>query len=197
MEHAEVLTMITIRTELPQDAGAREALLDAAYGPARFLKTSERLRKGRQPAPGLSFVAVENGRLVGTVRLWDVSVGADKKGLLLGPLAVAQEQRNCGIGSALVRHAIAEAARRGGHTAVLLVGDAPYYVRFGFSAEKTGSLHMPGPYEPERLLALELKAGALDGAQGVIGAIGLPKAKQRRTARAARPSSGAPVLHVA
>ena len=62
-----------------------------------------------------------------------------------------------------MRHAIAE-ARRLGHRAILLVGDAPYYGRFGFSAEKTGSLAMPGPYERHRLLALELDAGALDGA---------------------------------
>ena len=53
-----------------------------------------------------------------------------------------------------------------GHRAILLVGDAPYYARFGFSAEKTGSLAMPGPYERHRLLALELVEGALDGARG-------------------------------
>ena len=60
---------------------------------------------------------------------------------------------------------------------MLLVGDAPYYGRFGFSAEKTGALRLPGPFEPERLLGLELKAGALDGARGLIRATGdrLPK----------------------
>ena len=58
--------------------------------------------------------------------------------------------KNAGIGSALMRHAIAEAARLG-HRAILLVGDAPYYARFGFSAEKTGALAMPGPYERHRL----------------------------------------------
>jgi predicted N-acetyltransferase YhbS len=65
-----------------------------------------------------------------------------------------------------------EAAQELGHAAILLVGDAPYYARFGYSAEKTGSLWMPGPYEPERLLGLELHPGALDGARGLIGASG-------------------------
>src|SRR5690606_33618299 len=106
---------------------------------------------------GLSFVARdETGRVVGTVRLWDVVAGADaRRALLLGPLAVDPALKSAGIGSALMRHALAEAARLG-HAAVLLVGDAPYYARFGFSAGKTGALAMPGPYERHRFLAAEL-----------------------------------------
>jgi predicted N-acetyltransferase YhbS len=64
------------------------------------------------------------------------------------------------------------AARRLGHAAVLLVGDAPYYGRFGFSTEKTGTLWLPGPYERERLLGCELVSGALDGAAGLVTAAG-------------------------
>ena len=79
--------------------------------------------------------------------------------------------RNRGIGAGLVRRAVAE-ARRLGHGAVILVGDAPYYGRFGFSVEKTGRLRLPGPFERHRLLALELKPGALDGARGLIRAAG-------------------------
>ena len=101
--------------------------------------------------------------------------------LLLGPLAVDPSLKNAGIGSALMRHAIAE-ARRLGHRAILLVGDAPYYGRFGFSAEKTGSLAMPGPYERHRLLALELVAGALDGACGHASRPAGRKLKARRFA---------------
>src|SRR5262249_53867222 len=62
-----------------------------------------------------------------------------------------------------------EAARRR-YGAVLLVGDAPYYSRFGFSSEKTSALWLPGPYERHRLLGCELKPGALDGARGLISA---------------------------
>jgi predicted N-acetyltransferase YhbS len=91
--------------------------------------------------------------------------------LLLGPLAVDPAHQGNGLGGRLMRHAIA-AARMRGHGAILLVGDAPYYGRFGFSAEKTGALRMPGPYEQHRLLALELVPGALAGARGLIGATG-------------------------
>jgi predicted N-acetyltransferase YhbS len=159
--------MVKIRQERPADVAAREALLDAAYGPVRFNKTCERLRAGRLPV--LALVALESGRVVGTVRLWQVSATAQCQPLLLGPLAVHPERRNRGIGSALVRRALAAAARRR-HGAVLLVGDAPYYARFGFSSEKTGKLWLPGPYERHRLLACELAPGALDGARGLLRA---------------------------
>jgi predicted N-acetyltransferase YhbS len=89
----------------------------------------------------------------------------------LGPLAVDPSCRKRGFGLTLVQHALREAARRR-HGAVLLVGDAPYYGRFGFSNEKTGALWLPGPYERHRLLACELKPGTLDGAQGLISACG-------------------------
>jgi predicted N-acetyltransferase YhbS len=161
--------MFTIRKEKPADTAAREALLDLAYGPVRFSKTSELLRAGRQAARGLSFVAIDEGRLVGTVRLWTAMAGANRPALLLGPLAVHPDHRNRGIGSALMWHALA-CARRLGHRAVLLVGDAGYYGRFGFSAERTGKLWLPGPYEPHRLLGLELRPGALEDARGLIKA---------------------------
>ena len=163
--------MITIRHERSTDIAAREAVLDQAYGEARFAKPSERLRAGRLPADGLALVAVERGRVVGAIRLWNVSVGAGRPALLLGPLAVACQAQRRGVGKALVTRALRE-ARRLGHRAVLLVGDASYYDRFGFSAQKTGGLRMPGPYEPERLLGLELVPGALDGAKGMIRATG-------------------------
>ena len=163
--------MVTIREERTGDIAARDALLDVAYGPARFAKASERLREGRLPADGLSLVAVEHGRLVGTVRLWHVSAGPGRPGLLLGPLAVHPDCRNRGIGATLMRRAIAR-ARLAGHGAVILVGDAAYYGRFDFTAAPTAELWMPGSFERDRLLALELKADALAGARGLIGATG-------------------------
>jgi predicted N-acetyltransferase YhbS len=163
----------TIIAETSVDVPAREALLDRAMGPKRRKKSSEKLRRGRRPSEGLAFVARDTaGTVVGTVRLWDVAVGeSGGAALLLGPLAVDPSQKSAGIGSALMRHAIAE-ARRLGHGAILLVGDAPYYGRFGFSAEKTGRLAMPGPYEQHRLLALELREGALVEAAGTMRAAG-------------------------
>ncbi|TGP55493.1 N-acetyltransferase [bacterium M00.F.Ca.ET.230.01.1.1] len=159
--------------EAVDDVIAREILLDRAMGPNRRKKSSEKLRRGRRPSEGLAFVARDpSGAVVGTVRLWDVRLGeGGPAALLLGPLAVEPGLKSGGIGSALMRHAVAEAARLG-HGAVLLVGDAPYYGRFGFSADLTGTLAMPGPYERHRLLALELKDGALNGAKGTIKAAG-------------------------
>jgi predicted N-acetyltransferase YhbS len=168
--------MVTIREEKTTDILAREALLDVSYGAGRFAKTSERLREGRLPADGLALVAVDHGRLIGTVRLWHVSAGPGPAALLLGPLAVHPEHRNRGIGTALMRRAIAR-ARLLGHRVILLVGDAGYYGRFGFSAKETGELWMPGRFDRDRLLALELRAGALAGARGLIAATGGPAPK--------------------
>jgi len=164
---------IVIVAETLADIPAREALLDRAMGLKRRKKSSEKLRRGRRPSEGLGLIARNaEGSVVGTVRLWDVRLGeGGPAALLLGPLAVDQSMKSAGIGSALMRHAIAEAARLG-HRAILLVGDAPYYARFGFTAEQTGQLSMPGPYERERFLALELVSGALDGTRGVLKAAG-------------------------
>jgi predicted N-acetyltransferase YhbS len=173
--------MTTIRHERLSDIGAREALLDLAYGAVRHAKPSARLRHGRMPAGGLSLVAAERGRIIGTVRLWHVTAGNGRPALLLGPLAVHPEARRRGIGAALMRRALDE-ARRLGHAAVILVGDAPYYGRFGFTAAKTGALRMPGPFERHRLLALELVPGALDHAHGLIAATGRPAGLPQRRA---------------
>jgi predicted N-acetyltransferase YhbS len=176
----------TIRAEKASDAVAREALLDACFGDNRHARTCQRLRDGRAPAEGLAFSAVARGKVVGTVRLWHVSAGGTRA-LLLGPLAVDKSYRKLGVGAALMDHALA-AARARGHRAVLLLGDAAYYSRFGFSAEKTAELMLPGAYEQERLLGVELATGALDGAWGMIVPTGgsLPKPKAARTRRSLR-----------
>jgi predicted N-acetyltransferase YhbS len=125
-------------------------------------------------------------RLVGTVRLWHVSAGG-VPALILGPLAVDSAFRKLGIGAALMDHALA-AARERGHRAVLLLGDAPYYARFGFSAEKARELKLPGAFERERLLALEFEGGVLDGAWGMIVPTGasVPRPKAVRARKALR-----------
>ncbi|MFB8340194.1 GNAT family N-acetyltransferase [Brucella cytisi] len=172
-----VAPAFTIVGESLEHVLAREALLDRAMGEGRRRKSSEKLRRGRLHADGLAFAALgEDGLLAGTVRLWNVHAGLDAFGfpvsaLLLGPLAVDPSAAGCGIGSALMRHAIDEAKDRG-HGAIILVGDPEYYDRFGFTAEKTGELSMPGPYEKRRFLALELKPGHLDGAHGILRASG-------------------------
>ncbi|MFC5504177.1 MULTISPECIES: GNAT family N-acetyltransferase [Hyphomicrobiales] len=164
--------MITIRDEIAADVPAREALLDRCLGERRTAKSSERLREGRLPAEGLALTAERDGIVVATVRLWHVEAGG-KAALLLGPLAVAPELQGEGLGRAMMREAIWRAACRG-HGAVLLVGDAAYYERFGFSGDLARDLAMPGPVERERFLGLELRDGALAGASGVLVATGRP-----------------------
>ncbi|HVV39724.1 MAG TPA: N-acetyltransferase [Nitrobacter sp.] len=177
-----------IRAERASDVAAREALLDASFGEDRHTRTCQRLRDGRKPAEGLSFVARLDGRLAGTVRLWHVSAGGIPA-LMLGPLAVDATCRSLGIGAALMRHALTAAATRG-HAAVILRGDPAYYARFGFSAVKTGNLALPGPFERERLLAAELRDGALDGTAGTIVATGAraPEARGHRRVKRQRPA---------
>jgi predicted N-acetyltransferase YhbS len=173
--------MITLRQERPGDVEAREALLDQAFGDTRTRKTSQRLREGRLPAEELSLVAADGRRVIGTARLWSVTCGSGQPALLLGPVAVESSCRNRGIGAALVRRALRDASRLG-HGAVILVGDAPYYSRFGFSGATAAGLKLPGPFERHRLLALELVPGALAGAGGLVRATGRPMQKQQARA---------------
>lgn len=166
---------VFVTDEQPADFGAREDLLDAAFGAARFDKTVERLRKGRLPAPGLALVAKDAGELVGTLRLWHIRAG-DVPALLLGPLAVDKAYRSRGLGRRLMGEALFR-AMAAGHGAILLVGDAPYYEPFGFARRHTLGLSLPGPVDEARFLGLELDDGALKGARGVVtpaGARDLP-----------------------
>ena len=158
--------MIAYTNEQAGDVFARETLLDRAFGPGRFRKSSEKIRSGRLPSEGLALVARDDDRLVGSVRLWEAA--ADRTPLLLlGPLAVDDDCRGTGIGAALMRLAI-DRARTLGHGAVVLVGDEPYYRRFGFSTRGMDKLAMPGPFERSRFLGLELVPNALAGASGVL-----------------------------
>jgi predicted N-acetyltransferase YhbS len=172
-----------IRAERSSDVAARETLLDACFGESRHTRTCQRLRDGRAPAEGLALSAVRQGRVVGSVRLWHVSAGG-QPALMLGPLAVEASARRFGVGAALMDRVIAAAKARG-HRAIVLLGDAPYYARFGFSVAKTGQLTLPGAFERDRLLGLELSEGGLDGAWGMIAPTGAPLKSKRERARKA------------
>jgi predicted N-acetyltransferase YhbS len=178
MDCAVRMSPLILHAETRFDVAARERLLDAAFGMDRHEKTSERLREGRLPAEGLAFTLKDAGKLIGTIRLWHISAGG-VPALLLGPLAVARSHEGMGLGSKLMRHALAQATRRG-HKAVLLVGDASYYARFGFNAGSTERLVLPGPVDRARFLALDLADGALAGASGLVIATGAVSSRAMR-----------------
>ncbi len=155
-------TIVIEQAEAPQREA--EALLDAAFGLDRRTKASYRLREGSQPVEGLSFTARErgSGRLVGTISFWPLRTFPEGvPALLLGPLAVHPDVQRQGLGAALIGHGLMAAARQG-HGLVFLVGDAPYYARFGFAPVRPfGRLLLPGPFDPGRLLCRELREGAM------------------------------------
>lgn len=156
--------MWEIRPERPEEAAIVEALVEKSFGPGRYAKSAYRLREGVDPQAGLSFVAVEDGALRGSVRFWPVMVGATPA-LLLGPLAVESERRGRGMGIQLMQRALEEARARG-HRAVILVGDLPYYARVGFAP--IGNVRLPGPVDRSRVLGLALADGALETLQGAV-----------------------------
>lgn len=163
--------MLRISIETPADVLVREALLDDAFGLERAAKTCERLREGRLPAAGLALAAHDGAALVGTLRFWHVATASGHKALMLGPLAVAESHRSHGLGGTLMRRGLTLAGAHG-HAAVLLVGDEPYYRRFGFARALAANLDLPGWYAPERFLGLELQPGVLSGAAGMVRATG-------------------------
>ena len=174
--------MVEILPQSPEDSAAVDALLDIAFGPDRMKKTAYRLREGVAPVEGLSFVAKKDGELVGTIRFWPIVIKTESRpqrlvpALLLGPIAVEPSLKGQGIGIGLMRTGIA-AAKGLGAKIIVLVGDLDYYNRVGFSREPALGLRMPGPVDPNRLLALELEPGALAGVAGPIGRAKGQKAK--------------------
>lgn len=150
---------LSLVNETPAAGADIEALLERAFGPGRFAKSSERVREFAQFAPELSFCAYEDGRLVGTVRMWRVAVG-DQPVTFLGPLAVEAGDRKGGLGGLLVERACA-AAEAAGDAGVVLVGDLPYFTRFGF--EVAPGVTLPGPVDPRRVLSKAFRPMTLRG----------------------------------
>ncbi|PYE87102.1 GNAT family N-acetyltransferase [Phyllobacterium leguminum] len=157
---------LTYAQEDPAHDPEIEAINAEAFGPGRFTRAAYRIREGGAHDRALSFVALQGGIVVGSVRMTHVVIGTTPA-LLLGPLAVRPEWKNRGIGRALMRMAM-DAARLAGHRLVVLVGDAPYYEPFGFSKVEPGQISMPAPVDPNRMLACELVPQALENVSGVM-----------------------------
>lgn len=148
---------VVVRAEQVGDAGAIDRIVLEAFGPGRFAKTAERLREGAGIEVG--FVACLDRRVVGSVRLWRIRVG-ETPCLFLGPIAVQRSERSEGLGAALVQACI-DQARASGAAGILLVGDAPYFGRFGFA--RTEGVSLPGPVDPARLLWLPMGRDSVSG----------------------------------
>lgn len=159
---------LVIRPETPGDGTAIERLHARAFGPGRFARTAYRLREGARPLPDLCFTALVGTYLVGSVRIGPAEAGG-RPLLVLGPLTVDPSFGNRGIGCALMQAGL-DAAKAGGHDLVVLVGDAPYYRRFGFAPVPPGRLVLPGPVDPARFLWLELARGARERIAGALAA---------------------------
>jgi predicted N-acetyltransferase YhbS len=165
-------TNMKIVSETGSHNAAVEKLVAEAFGPDRFAKTVYRLRNGIEAEASLSLVALDKGEVVGTLRFWPIEIEGGVPALLLGPLVTAPERQGEGIGSRLMKAGLARAAEQG-HRIVVLVGDEPYYRRFGFTRALARRLSLPGWVDPARFLARELVSGALAGVAGMIGHPGM------------------------
>lgn len=157
--------MLSLTSEHPDDWWEIEALYDNAFAPGREALSSYRLRDGVEPLADLGRVARdETGALAGAIRFWPVKVGG-AAALLLGPVAVHPTHQGEGLGAALIQGGL-DAARARGWARVMLVGDAPYYARFGF--ERLDGVEMPPPTNPDRVLGFALADDAWVGVRGRV-----------------------------
>ncbi len=165
-------TVIT-RAVDPKDAASIAALHAHVFGPGRFTRSAYRVREGKGLASRFCRLAELGGKAVAALRLTDIAIGGKSGAMLLGPLAVDPDFRGRGIGSKLIAEALVDMTRAG-IKLVVLVGDEPYYGRFGFKPVALGHITFPGPVDPLRILALELTSGALSDYRGLIAAVTPP-----------------------
>ncbi len=150
--------------EQAQDLWEVEALYDACFAPGREALSSYRLRSDVAPVRDICFVVRDDlGILAGAIRYWPVHVG-EHDALLLGPVAVHPTRQGEGLGRTLIEESLSHAPAK--WLRVLLVGDAPYYSRFGFS--QLPGVIMPPPTNPLRVLGRALQPGAWDGVEGAV-----------------------------
>jgi predicted N-acetyltransferase YhbS len=153
---------LRLAQETSEDWWEVEALYDLCFAPGREALSSYRLRDGNDPVAGLSLVARDDGIVIGAIRYWPVCVGG-AAALLLGPVAVHPTHQGEGLGALLIEESLARAT---GWDRVMLVGDEPYYGKFGF--HRLADVEMPPPTNPERVLGRALSPGAWDGVAGQV-----------------------------
>lgn len=160
----------SIRPGRPRDGDAISALEARAFGPGRFTRTAYRVREAGGQVSALCLTAWRQGRLAGSIRFTEVTIGGAGGALLLGPLAVEPALVGQGCGRALLRAGL-EQAREASYRLVVLVGDLAYYEALGFATVPAGQIVLPGPVDPARLLAAELEPKALVAYRGTVRAM--------------------------
>ncbi len=163
------MTDVATRAAARSDVPGIRALHARVFGPGRFARSAYRVREGTAEVSRFCRVAVAGGRIVAALRMTEAAVGGQPGVLLLGPLAVDPEFAGLGHGRQLVGEVL-EQAKADGVRLVLLVGDMPYYGRFGFKPVPPGQIVFPGPANPARVLAAELSPRALADYRGVAAA---------------------------
>jgi predicted N-acetyltransferase YhbS len=161
---------LVIRIAVPKDVPEISRLHARVFGPGRFARSAYRVREGKGHLSRYCLVAHLGGQLIASLRMTEITIGGRPGAALLGPVAVDPDHRGIGLGTKLMNEAVAT-ARAGGTSLVVLVGDDPYYGRFGFKVVPAGQIVFPGPVNPARLLARELTDGALAEFRGLIVAI--------------------------
>lgn len=166
-----MLDITTTRLVTTDDLPAISALHARVFGPGRFARTAYRVREGRGLQSRFCRVAYDGGRLIAALRFTEIRIGEKGAALLLGPLAVDPDYAGKGFGRRLIAEGLADARARG-QSVVVLVGDLPYYGKFGFKLVPPGQIVFPGPVNPARILMAELIDGAAAGYRGTIAAAG-------------------------
>lgn len=160
------LSHFTFVTEDTSHKSAIDVINQEAFGPGRHARAAARIREEGPHQTDLSFVCIDGGKPVGSVRMTPVTCD-NKIGYLLGPLAVRPSHKNLGIGGKLVELAV-EAARSTDAGFVILVGDKEYYAPMGFENVAIGAITFPGPVDPTRVLVAPFAAKIIESLSGLI-----------------------------
>jgi predicted N-acetyltransferase YhbS len=160
---------VSVRPVTADDIPEIAALHARVFGPGRFARSAYRVRDGAPLFSRFCLVSYLDGKLIAAIRFAEVTIGGKGGALLLGPLAVESRLAGQGYGTRLIAQGL-ENVKAAGMYLVVLVGDEPYYGRFGFRAVPPNRIVFPGPVDPTRILAAELTPGALAKFQGMVAA---------------------------
>lgn len=166
-----MLDNIRVRPVIPSDLPRIKALHDRAFGPGRYVRAAHRVREGMPEISEVCLVAERDGQLIAAIRYTPIIIGGTPDALMLGPLAVEPAFAGQGVGRHLVAVSV-ERARAFRYRLIILVGDEPYYGKFGFKPVPAGQISMPGPVNTARLLANELEPGCFPSFHGLVAGSG-------------------------